>query len=186
MLEEMTVDDRNASYAETYCLLESDNLSTLTTVRIQHFTSEDEAVVIDIEGMEYRVGINRLRLVNSDLGMFRHSDNSIYYVARVAQRQWRRGLRNSTLFSYKLSEDGSIRPVSVPSIFCMAIASHFLPPNRELGEGVINRDFAVVGDILWFRTLPVGGVVSHTDKIIKPKTKLKLPDLEGWSYEYSE
>lgn len=178
MLHEMSTSDKNNTFVDTFCLAVVNN--DVCTVKVLGFQNDGRVLVVPYRGEETTISLDELQLGNSDLGMFKDTKGETYYIARRPQRQWRRGIRSSTLLAYHLKEDGEISRKSIENDFCHRIARHFLEKRKDL-RGIINPNFAVVKGVLWFRTLPVG-MVDTKSKVVTLNTKLNLPELEGYTY----
>jgi len=180
VLHEMTREDRNASYSDTYMLATQGE--TLKAVHILEFGDEDTAFVNWLDRDETQtISIDSLHLTNTDLGMY-VDGNDVYYVARRAERQWRRGMRSSTLSLYLLHASGRVQHCRANSAtFMQKMATYFLEKQTP-PEPILSRDFAFAEDTLFFRSIPVGHREGNTIVLTTP---LKLPALEGYSYVYS-
>ena len=109
-----------------------------------------------------------------DLGMMQHGKH-VLYISRVAARQWRRGLRHNNLRVYMLKEDGTVSIVAGPSP--TLVAQCLEEPVYD--ETIISRDWARVGDYLFFRTIPVGRVL---DFRVESDLSYKIPLPRGYAY----
>lgn len=187
MLHEMEAGDRNATFSDTYTTALLPNGRTCT-VYLSEFSSRDEVLVRDVTtNDDYdTISIDDLNFATTDLGMY-HDGDFLYYLARRPERQWRRGVRSSTCRVYRLEDDGSVARLNIRDSlghtwFEKAI-DHFFLHEEERGDGVVGRDWAFSGDMLYFRSLPVGRRISGSEiKIFDYLTDLSLPELEGYTY----
>lgn len=164
-LNEMNRHDREATFLGTYVL------ATLSDGSVQPFLCDsffDSRVGGRVLGADSSIDLPIAALDTSmpDLGMIRCSGHT-YYVSRRPERQWRRGLRMRGLLCYKLLPDGKVVPLPVEQPFMEALVAKFLGNSpRHSQEGIIDRDLAIVGNLLYFRNIPYGkvenGVVTET------------------------
>lgn len=101
-----------------------------------------------------RIPFSAVDLSQSDLGMMWYA-GVLYYVARRAERQYRRGLRNDGIVTYCLRADGSSVCSRPSGALFHKIAKFFLEGEIK-HNNIFSRDFGRKGQILWFRSLPIG------------------------------
>jgi len=171
MLHEMSVDDRNASFADCYGLYEG------TCVYICSFDYDNIARIQYPNGEEEEVDCFDLDLTEPEYGMVRLG-NTLFYLAKHAVRQWRRGVKPSLLTAYILDVKGSVAS-SVPNEIKHEVMKVCVEKTLR-GEGVINRDFGIAHGLLYFRTLPIGEVEGN---VIKLHTNCFIPNLTGYKLE---
>ncbi len=109
-----------------------------------------------------------------DGGMMQHGKH-VLYVSRAAARQWRRGLRHNNLRIYRLDSDGSVhlRNASPTGLIAQCLEE------PVYDETIISRDWARVGDYLFFRTIPVGRVSGFR---VESDLSYKIPLPRGYAY----
>lgn len=158
-LHEMSGDDIHRSFADTYVAADLERVGR-RAVLVQGVRNERLQCIHD--GKAVDVPYEAVDLTQPDLGMM-WSMGKLYYVTRMPDRQWRRGLRSRGLFMYELTPDGRSIRRTVDQARLHLIAKYFLE-ERTTNENIISRDFARRGKWLFFRSIPVGKV--EEDKLI--------------------
>ncbi len=189
-MNEMNYHDVERSFKNSYIFLREggrahpfwiDNVSarnSMSSVRLHgHRLERAEANKIGEEVVENTDP--RIDLEYPDLGNWR-DENSFFYTFRKYERQYTRGIRKSFLGVLRMREDGDSR--GVPH-FNNTTMFKFLYEIRNgiKKEGVVDRDYCIVGRVLFFRGIPVG-VVDKDSKTIK--TPHNLPPLNSSEYKY--
>lgn len=182
MLHEMSRDDMNSTFADTY--LKASIKGKEEAVYVSEFCSDYVNVKSVPEGEWHEVGYDDINLYTSDLGMFVDGSH-LYYLARRPERQWRRGTRAQVCTAYSLSNDGSSMRLDIRgdlggSWFERAIDYFF--NNRAPDSCIINRDWAFAGDVLFFRSVPIGTKDGSVVHIYEHLRDVQLPKLEGLTY----
>lgn len=153
ILTEMSREDRQRSYDETYVSVTINN--TPTVVLISSFDDNNvygydvktrKSIVFSVLDIDTEV---------PDLGMCWHN-NTLYYVCRQPERQWRRGVRVRGLKAYILGSDGSSTKQNPTTNLVESILVKYIEDKGEQNDNVITRDFGRKGNMLFFRSLPVG------------------------------
>ena len=109
-----------------------------------------------------------------DFGNWRSERHGkMFYAVRQHRKQFRRGARLNRFNFYTLHSSGkSIEATLDQQAFSELIYDYL---NNIVGEGVIDRDYCIVGDLVFFRAIPIGLIDRKTKGI---NFKLKPPQLD--------
>jgi len=180
VLHEMSIDDMNASYASTYALINN------RCVHLSDFFCDEDYNEPYVfykhldESDSQSTHINDITLCQTDLGMFEDEDGSVLYIARKAERQWKRGLRTHNLLAYSFKEGGEVTIADIGVRRGARVAKFFLEKQGYSTKN-ITRDMCVTKGYLFFRNLPIGKVIK--DGVIQLHTKQFIPRIGDWVYE---
>lgn len=177
-LDEMSSNDIHTSFSGTFVGAYINN--TLRSVYITEVNGEN--LDVEVGGELLSVHTSALELTQPDLGMF-YYNGRLLYVARKAERQWRRGLRSRTLKVMELRGDGDVQDVPVSHDLGTAIARHFIEQSPA-HQQCLSRDMGVVEGLVFLRNVPVGRKEGNVITMFGGMPV--MPPIEGIEYVYCE
>jgi len=178
-LSEMNVEDRNRSYSDSYVLATLQGRKRAVYV-VEFHSSENTVFVKDMLGKHHELPLSAIDTELPDCGMIWHR-GELMYVAKLPQRQWKRGLTSKQLAVYLLSQEGTAYPNGCStSTLRSVIATVF--ENTIQHPNVLSRDFGRRGKYLFFRSLPVGVFQKNVCDLYTPISN--PPEIEGIEYVY--